>query len=437
MTVRNQSRGGTPTREELTLAGPIGGAIFGVAGLALVGVVGVVGVALVGIVVALPLPDDPVMAAAGQPHLEAVGASLPPLDAAAADRHVFHRALMGTEFRIVLASPSADSAAAREAAGTAFAHIAELERILSDYDPESELSRLADTAGEGRAVAVSDDLWAVLSTAQEWSERTGGAFDVTVGPLTRLWRRAARRGSIPAAQEVEAARVAVGHEGLDLDPAHRTVRLVDRGMRLDVGGIGKGYAADAALDHLRALGFPAALVDAGGDIVAGAPPPGENGWQIELPEGSFPTESSAMGSSAMGSSAMGSSATGSSATGSSPTEPSACVMALAHAAVATSGAGERSVDLDGVLHSHVLDPRTGASLTHGRVVTVLAPTATEADVLASALSVLSATEGRALVRSTPGVAARILEPDRDSWRGPLPVDRTRLHFPNCGSDHET
>lgn len=342
-----------------------------------------------------------IVAAAGGAHLGDLGVARASEGGAA--RHAFSRALMGTEFRIVIHSVPADSAVARRAAEAAFARIAELERVLSDYDPESELSRLSATAGHGRPVPVSDDLWTVLSTAEEWSERTGGAFDVTVGSLTRLWRRAARRGSVPAPEEVEAARGSVGHDGLDLDPARRTVHLEDRGMRLDMGGIGKGYAADAALDHLRALGFPATLVDAGGDVVAGAPPPGEDGWRVELPPGS----------------------------------PGSCVMTLAHAAMATSGDRERSVEVDGVRHSHVLDPRTGASLTHGRVVTVLAPTATEADVLASALSVLSPGEGRALLRGTPGVAARILEPDGGSWRGPTRAHRARLRFPNCAPDHES
>lgn len=315
------------------------------------------------------------VAAVGARATTAGEATLPELPGV--ERHAFTRPLMGTEFRIVLHAE--DSLGAARAADRAFARIVELEDVLSHYDPGSELSRLSETAGGDHPVVVGDDLWNVLSTARTWSRRTGGAFDVTVGPLTRLWRRAARRGSVPSAADIAAARGSVGYQRLHLNRMDRTVRLEAPGMELDAGGIGKGYAADAALAVLAGLGFPHALVDAGGDVVAGEPPPGEAGWQV------------ALGDAPVGA------------------VPGACVVPLANAALATSGDTERFVEIEDTRHSHILDPRTGAALTSRRRVTVLASTATDADILASALSVMTVPGARRLLQRIPGVAARIVE----------------------------
>lgn len=298
------------------------------------------------------------------------------------DRYSFSRPLMGTEFRVVLYA--ADSAVALEATDRAFARIAEIERLLSDYDPTSELSRLSNAAGTGEWVEVSHDLWAVLTAARDWSVRSGGAFDVTVGPLTRLWRRAARRGTVPDDAAIEAALRSVGYERIHFDGERRAVRLAASGMRLDAGAIGKGYAADRALALLRARKLSRALVDAGGDLLLGEPPPGEEGWRIELPQAPDRIQAP-------------------------------CVLELANGAVATSGDTYRFVEAHGQRHSHLLDPETGRAVTRRRIVTVFAPTATEADALASALSVSTPAEGRALLGERPGAAARLLDLREGEW----------------------
>ncbi|MCH8961188.1 MAG: FAD:protein FMN transferase, partial [Bacteroidetes bacterium] len=166
------------------------------------------------------------------------------------ERYAFSRGQMGTTFNIVLYAP--DSVLARRAADAAFARIDTLNQRLSDYLVDSELSRLSATAGEGRAVPVSDDLWTVLMAAQRMAEQTGGAFDVTVGPLTRLWRWAMRRNRLPPEDRLEQARKAVGYRHLVLDRAARAVGLKKPGMRLDLGGIAKGFAVDEALAVLHA-----------------------------------------------------------------------------------------------------------------------------------------------------------------------------------------
>lgn len=278
---------------------------------------------------------------------------------------------MGTTFRIVVFAP--DSAIAARGAAAAFAIIAGLGLRFSDYDPASEVSRLGEVAGLGRGREVSRELLDILALARAWSERTGGAFDVTVGPLTRLWRWSARRGELPDSARVARARAAVGWPYLEVDGDAGAVRLTRPGMAIDLGAIAKGYAADAALAELARRGLPSALVDAGGDIAVGEAPPGEAGWRVAV------------------------------APGGSDGAPR--TLSLAGVGVATSGDQFRYFEVDGVRYSHVLDPRTGLGVTRPVAVTVIARDAATADVLASALSVLDEATGRALVRSVRGARA--------------------------------
>src|SRR5262249_14403088 len=152
-----------------------------------------------------------------------------------------------------------DEAIARRASRRAYDRIAALDRTLSDYQPDSELSRLSSAAG-GPPVPVSPDLFDILEKSKYYHGRTGGAFDVTIAPLGRLWRRAHRERKLPDPDKLAEARRLVGSDKMILDREHRTVHLLLPGMRLDVGGIAKGHAAQAALDVLRAEGISRALV---------------------------------------------------------------------------------------------------------------------------------------------------------------------------------
>lgn len=294
-------------------------------------------------------------------------------------RFAFARPMMGTEVRLVLYAP--DSARASEAAEAAFARLDTLNTRLSDYRAESELNRLSATAGTGRWVPVSEELWTVLAEARRLAEATGGAFDPTVGPLTRWWRWARRRNQLPPAEALAEALEAVGYRHVRLDSAKRRVRLDRPGMRLDLGGIAKGYAADEALAVLAAHGFERALVDAGGDVAVGAPPPDAAGWRLAV------------------------------ARPDTAGQRSQETHILTGTGIATSGDAYRYVEVDGRRYSHLLDPRTGLGLTHRREVTVVAPSAMLADALASAFSVLAVEDVLALATSWPGVAVRVLEPD--------------------------
>lgn len=257
------------------------------------------------------------------------------------------RPAMGSPFRIVVCAP--DSVTGRTALEAAWARIADLERTLSDYDPDSEVSWLAGLPA-GRPAPLSDDLASAVASADSWWRRTGGAFDAGLGALTRLWRRAVRRNELPPESELAAARAASGWSLIDRSRDGRSLIRLHRGVRLDFGGIGKGIAADEALATLARSGLDRAIVDAGGDVTASGAPPDRPGWLIELPGGDF--------------------------------------RYLAHGSVATSGATWRHVDTAESRYSHILDPETGRGLTGRRVVTVFAATGADADALATALSVV-------------------------------------------------
>ena len=290
-------------------------------------------------------------------------------------RFQFASMQMAAPVRIVLYAP--DSETANAAAEAAFARIHQLNGILSDYDPKSELRRLCATAGQGKAVRVSEELWNVLLHADTLAKRSGGAFDVTIGPVVRLWRRARRGKRIPLPDVLSEHRKLLGHDLVRFDPRRRTVELLKPGMQLDLGGIAKGYAVDEALAVLGQHGVTRALVDAGGDIGLGDPPPDKPGWLI----GIAPLE---------------------------PDAPPRRHLWLSRVAVATSGDAWQYVEIDGRRYSHLVDPRTGMGLTDHSNVTVIAPDGIMADALASAVSVLGPEKGLKLIDQTRGAAALIV-----------------------------
>src|SRR5882672_4035125 len=194
-------------------------------------------------------------------------------------RFSFESAHMGTLFTITLYATNA--MAARSAAEAAFQRVEALDEKMSDYRADSELNLLCEKP-VGQPVPLSADLFDVLKKAQKISELTDGAFDVTVGPFVRLWRFSRKRKILPAPAEIETARAAVGWKRLKLDPRHRTATLLVPNMRLDLGGIAKGYAADEALQVLKTRGLGRAMVAASGDYAIGNSPPGQSGWKIGI-----------------------------------------------------------------------------------------------------------------------------------------------------------
>jgi thiamine biosynthesis lipoprotein len=269
---------------------------------------------------------------------------------------------MGTLFRIKLYAAGEQRAAA--AFRAAFDRVRELDEILSDYKPDSELNQIS----VGHPAKVSEDLFHVLAASQQLAEETGGAFDVTLGPVIRLWREARKINRLPDRAALDEAGRRCGYRKLRLDPANRTVMLEQAGMQLDVGGIAKGYAADAALAVLKGLGIRSALVAASGDLAFGDPPPGQRGWKIGV---------------------------------------DSTILELRNAAVSTSGDTEQGLDAGGKRYSHIIDPITRMGLTSGTTVTIVAPTGILADGLATAVSVLGPRRGIELVKQMECVTALI------------------------------
>jgi thiamine biosynthesis lipoprotein len=297
-------------------------------------------------------------------------------------RYEFHQTEMGVPFRIVLYAPSQD--AADRAAAAAFRRIQQLNDIMTDYDADSELSRLSRTSGQDQAVPVSPDLWVVLERAQALAQSSGGAFDVTAGPYVNLWRYARTQGKLPDPARLAKARLSVGYAKMQLDPTRHTVKLLAPDMRLDLGGIAKGYAVAQAVQTLRRLGVASALVSGGGDIGVSGPPPGTAGWRIELP----PLDAS--------------------------NAPPARFVVLSQAGLSTSGDLFQRLEINGVRYSHIVDPRTGVGLTDHSLVTVIAPDDFTADGLTKVMSVLNPKEALAFVSRTPRAAVRIVRKPGDA-----------------------
>lgn len=294
--------------------------------------------------------------------------------ARAAVRVAETRPLMGVAWTITVFAEDREEADRAIAAG--FAEAGRIERVLSDYDPASELSRLSAAAPTAAPVRVGDDLWAVLERADEIRLLTAGAFDITVGPLTSLWRQSRRSGHLPRPDKLAAAREAVGGSLIALDHVARTAALARPGMRLDPGGIGMGYAADRVLEVLHEHGIESAMVDASGDVVVSGPPPGTDGWRV-LVAGMPGTDDGG-------------------------------ALVLHDAAVTTSGDASQFVEIDGRRYSHIVDPRTGIGVDGPAAVTVIAADGITADAVATAASVLGPDAGPVAIARFPGVAARFV-----------------------------
>lgn len=275
---------------------------------------------------------------------------------------------------------SGDKSRAEQALDAAFARIRVFDQVLSDYDDASELSRLGAASPTARPVPVSAELWLALERADALSRLTDGAFDVTVGPLTRLWRRSRRQRELPSAERLAVAREAVGYRHVRLHAAEKSVELLRPNMRLDMGGIGQGMAADEALAVLRGWGFPRAIVNASGDIVAGDPPPDAPGWRV----GIAPLD---------------------------PAAPPSHFLQLARGAVSTSGDAFQFVEIAGQRYSHIVDPRTGLGVVDRSSVSVVARDGTTADALATALCVLGPVRGLELIDRLPAAAALYVQAD--------------------------
>lgn len=255
---------------------------------------------------------------------------------------------MGVEVQLTYYCDSQERA---EAAGRAvFARFEDLEQKMSDYRPSSEVRQLQEKAVK-KWTKVSGDLWKVLEFGQRVASASSGAFDMTAGPYVALWRQSRNSGRSPSYPALLEAREKVGWQHLELDAGSRSVRIMKEGVKIDLGGIAKGYACDEAIAEFERHGIRAASVVAGGDLKVSAAPPGSQGWKVRV-------------------------------TGEH--EP----MTLTHRAVSTSGDTEQFVELWGVRYSHIVDPRHGFGVQNRIQATVMARNGLTTDPLATAFCVL-------------------------------------------------
>jgi thiamine biosynthesis lipoprotein len=287
--------------------------------------------------------------------------------AGAMERFSFERPLMGTRFSVVCYAEERETV--EKAVEAAFAKAKEVNDVASDYLPGSELSLLS-AKKVGEPVSLSPLLFDLLAHSRRIAEATQGAFDPTLGPMTKLWRETRASDRLPDPATLAAARASSGWRHFTLDPQAHTITLLRENMAFDLGGIAKGYAADLMLETLAAAGLRQALVTAGGDIRVGAAPPGREGWNVALK--TFDTAKNEE------------------------------ILTLSNAAVSTSGDLHQSVEIEGVSYSHILDPSTGLGLMRRVAATVVADQAKISDSLATAACVLGA-DGILSLRTINGV----------------------------------
>lgn len=291
-------------------------------------------------------------------------------------RFTFHRGLMGTQFNVILYAT--DSLQAKEAYHAVSVRMDTLNQIMSDYLDGSEINRLSATSGTNQWVPVSTELFDVLQKAIYIASTSTGLFDPTIGPLSQLWRRAVRRNHFPSHSERRQARKSVGYQYIELDSLTQSVRLLRPGMRLDVGGIGQGFAIDEAQKVLIQQGISAALIDLGGDILVLGPPPNQSGWCIDVGSGKA-------------------------------ADADTLTLCLKNAAITTSGDTYRFLEYRGRRYSHIMDPRSGLGLRHFVRATVLAPEGYRADALTKVFSVAGIKKSRRLLKRFPGTELYIVE----------------------------
>lgn len=286
--------------------------------------------------------------------------------AAEPTRFVFEGVEMAVTVRFVIFAEEEETA--KNAANAGFKRFRELNAIMSDYDSDSELSLLS-TKPIKTWIPLSDDLFDVMQTAREIGTQSEGAFDISVGPMVRLWRRARRMKELPKQEYIDHAKNVVGLDKWELDPETKSIRLHKEGMRFDLGGIAKGYATDEAAKRFRASGVEIFLIDAGGDLYWGKTP--KEGFKVMM-------------------------------------QSSMITVTIPNKGMATSGDTYQHVEIDGRRYSHLVDPKTGMGLTESSIVSVLATTGMEADALASAVSVLGPEKGMAFIKKRKNTSCQIV-----------------------------
>lgn len=291
-----------------------------------------------------------------------------------------NRQVMGTFAHLIIVAPNRKIA--EKAAKDAFTAIENVDNLMSDYKEDSEISIVNRDAFQ-RAVQVSEPTFEVIQRSVELSKLTDGAFDITVGPLVALFRREKETGIASTQNETEQAQSKVGYEKLILDESNRTIRFSVEGMKLDLGGVAKGYGIDKAVEAIQKAGALGAMVDVGGDVRCfGVPSKGKKTWLVGIQDPNIETENDDIG----------------------------VVLALkiSNGAVATSGDYQQFAIINGKKQSHIINRNTGSSAEGLSSVSIITDNATDADALATAVSVMGPEKGLALIKNLSDTEAILI-----------------------------
>ncbi|MGJ8725074.1 MAG: FAD:protein FMN transferase [Roseibacillus sp.] len=267
------------------------------------------------------------------------------------DRYQAQKSLMGTMASVTVYADSAENA--DDAIAAAFIRGEEINQIASDYLPDSELTRF-NAAEAGKWLPASEDLLTMVAYGLELADLTNGSYDPTLGSMTHLWRETKEAKKLPSTETLDLARELSGWELVEVDLKTEKIRKFKDGIRLDLGGLAKGYAADQMLEVLKSKGMPSALILVGGDVRCGQAPPKKAGWSVGLQD--FKNELSA-------------------------------TMLVSDCAISTSGDLQQFVDIEGRRYSHIIDPSTGLGTTDSLLATVVAQNGLMSDPLATAACV--------------------------------------------------
>ncbi len=289
--------------------------------------------------------------------------------------------VMGTFAQAIVMARSEN--VARQCEAAAVEQQQRVDELMSDYDPESEISRVNRLAYT-EPVQVCPETFRVLKEAVRFSELSEGAFDVTIGPLKDLWHKAGLTDVPPTEEAIAEARSKVGYQKLVLDEATRTVRFTVEGMKIDLGGIAKGYGIDASVEAMKGQGALGGMVDIGGDVRCfGQPPHGQKTWRVGLQN-----PAAVMGKPGADQILM--------------------VLMVSDEAVTTSGDYRRFTVVKGQKQSHIMDTQSGKGAEKLASVTIIAKEAMVADALATTVSVLGLEKGLALVERIPEAEAILI-----------------------------
>jgi FAD:protein FMN transferase len=284
------------------------------------------------------------------------------------------RYVMGTMIDIVVYHPSREEGA--RAAERAMREIERLDRVLSHFKDDSDLSRVNREASRG-FVAVDPSLYDVVSQSIEWSRRTGGTFDITIAPLLRTWKQAYAAGRRPSEGDVAAAKQCVGSDKIELDAPNK-IHFRSACLAIDLGGIGKGYAVDRALEVLKADGITSAMINAGGSSIGAiGTPPGQPGWAVRI-------AAKVAGSD---------------------------TLLLRDMSMSTSQQNPLPFATTAGSFGEILDPRTGVPAEGRTAIAVVTPSGTTAEALTKALLLMPSADAKALLARLPDVSALWMSPD--------------------------